>query len=102
MSLHLVDVLLPASDGDLQVSDSTLPGHSVYGTAANHLVTMSRQGLFTTLIPIFLGNHPNSGTILHHANSGPTATGSAAPASWPESTLYRFCDGESDLPGTFC
>ncbi|KAL9700386.1 hypothetical protein quinque_003827 [Culex quinquefasciatus] len=70
MSLHLVDVLLPASDGDLQVSDPTLPGHSVYGTAANHPVTMSRQGLFTTLIPIFLGNHPNSGTILHHANSG--------------------------------
>ncbi|KAJ2954200.1 hypothetical protein O0L34_g2438 [Tuta absoluta] len=30
-------------------------------------VTMFRQELLTTLIPIFLGNHPNSGIILHHA-----------------------------------
>ncbi|KAF2893609.1 hypothetical protein ILUMI_12564 [Ignelater luminosus] len=30
-------------------------------------VTMLRQELFTNLIPIFLGNHPNSAIILHHA-----------------------------------
>ncbi|GBP76975.1 CCR4-NOT transcription complex subunit 1 [Eumeta japonica] len=30
-------------------------------------ITAFRQELFTTLIPIFLGNHPNSGIILHHA-----------------------------------
>lgn len=30
-------------------------------------ITIFRQELLTTLIPIFLGNHPNSGIILHHA-----------------------------------
>ncbi|KAJ8915845.1 hypothetical protein NQ315_004658 [Exocentrus adspersus] len=30
-------------------------------------VTLLRQELLTTLIPIFLGNHPNSAIILHHA-----------------------------------
>lgn len=30
-------------------------------------ITVFRQELFTTLIPIFLGNHPNSAIILHHA-----------------------------------
>lgn len=30
-------------------------------------ITMVRQELLTNLIPIFLGNHPNSGIILHHA-----------------------------------
>lgn len=30
-------------------------------------ITVFRQELLTTLIPIFLGNHPNSGIILHHA-----------------------------------
>lgn len=30
-------------------------------------MTVFRQELLTTLIPIFLGNHPNSGIILHHA-----------------------------------
>ncbi|XP_072931342.1 CCR4-NOT transcription complex subunit 1 isoform X2 [Epargyreus clarus] len=30
-------------------------------------VTVLRQELLTTLIPIFLGNHPNSGIILQHA-----------------------------------
>ncbi|XP_013184897.1 CCR4-NOT transcription complex subunit 1 isoform X2 [Amyelois transitella] len=30
-------------------------------------VTVFRQELLTMLIPIFLGNHPNSGIILHHA-----------------------------------
>ncbi|XP_018332618.1 CCR4-NOT transcription complex subunit 1 [Agrilus planipennis] len=30
-------------------------------------VTMLRQELLTNLIPIFLGNHPNSAIILHHA-----------------------------------
>ncbi|XP_011168409.1 CCR4-NOT transcription complex subunit 1 isoform X1 [Solenopsis invicta] len=29
--------------------------------------TLLRQELFTTLLPIFLGNHPNSAVILHHA-----------------------------------
>ncbi|XP_045510260.1 CCR4-NOT transcription complex subunit 1 isoform X1 [Colias croceus] len=30
-------------------------------------ITVFRQELLTTLIPIFLGNHPNSGIILQHA-----------------------------------
>ncbi|VVC86298.1 unnamed protein product [Leptidea sinapis] len=30
-------------------------------------ITLFRQELLTTLIPIFLGNHPNSGIILQHA-----------------------------------
>ncbi|XP_059059892.1 CCR4-NOT transcription complex subunit 1-like isoform X2 [Achroia grisella] len=30
-------------------------------------ITAFRQELMTMLIPVFLGNHPNSGTILHHA-----------------------------------
>lgn len=30
-------------------------------------ISVFRQELLTTLIPIFLGNHPNSGIILHHA-----------------------------------
>lgn len=30
-------------------------------------VIMLRQELFTNLIPVFLGNHPNSAIILHHA-----------------------------------
>ncbi|KAL1517994.1 hypothetical protein ABEB36_001684 [Hypothenemus hampei] len=30
-------------------------------------VTVLRQELLTNLIPIFLGNHPNSGVLLHHA-----------------------------------
>ena len=29
-------------------------------------VSVLRQDLLTNLIPIFLGNHPNSGIILHH------------------------------------
>lgn len=34
---------------------------------AQQPMTVLRQELFTSLVPIFLGNHPNSGTILHHA-----------------------------------
>lgn len=30
-------------------------------------VTVMRQELFTSLVPIFIGNHPNSVVILHHA-----------------------------------
>lgn len=30
-------------------------------------LTLLRQEIFQTLMPLFLGNHPNSGTILHHA-----------------------------------
>lgn len=33
----------------------------------NPPLTVLRQELFSSLVPIFLGNHPNSGTILHHA-----------------------------------
>jgi CCR4-NOT transcription complex subunit 1 len=33
----------------------------------NPPVTVLRQELLTNLIPIFLGNHPNSAIILHHA-----------------------------------
>lgn len=31
------------------------------------MMTQWLQEIFQTLMPIFLGNHPNSGTILHHA-----------------------------------
>lgn len=30
-------------------------------------LSMLRQDLFTSLVPIFINNHPNSGPILHHA-----------------------------------
>lgn len=30
-------------------------------------ITLLRQELLTNLIPIFLGTHPNSGILLHHA-----------------------------------
>lgn len=33
----------------------------------NSPMSVLRQELLTTLMPIFLGNHPNSGIILHHA-----------------------------------
>lgn len=33
----------------------------------NPPVTVLRQELLTNLIPIFLGNHPNSAIVLHHA-----------------------------------
>jgi len=33
----------------------------------NPPITMLRQELLSTLMPIFLGNHPNSAVILHHA-----------------------------------
>lgn len=33
----------------------------------NTPVTIFRQELLSSLIPIFLGTHPNSGIILHHA-----------------------------------
>ncbi|XP_066592088.1 CCR4-NOT transcription complex subunit 1 isoform X2 [Prorops nasuta] len=33
----------------------------------NPTITKFRQELFSTLMPIFLGNHPNSAVILHHA-----------------------------------
>lgn len=34
---------------------------------SNGPLTRLRQELFTSLVPIFLSNHPNSGPILHHA-----------------------------------
>lgn len=34
---------------------------------SNGPLTVLRQELFTSLVPVFLSNHPNSGPILHHA-----------------------------------
>ncbi|XP_053697550.1 CCR4-NOT transcription complex subunit 1 [Sabethes cyaneus] len=76
MSLHLVDVLLHIADNGFyaqameifKIPIQLCP--DILFMALLQIqppVTVSRQELFSTLIPIFLGNHPNSGTILHHA-----------------------------------
>lgn len=74
--LHLMEVLLQISELGLypQVQDlfkfplQNCPDVLVLALIQIHgNVTMLRQELLTTLMPIFLGNHPNSGIILHHA-----------------------------------
>ncbi|XP_062547047.1 CCR4-NOT transcription complex subunit 1 isoform X2 [Armigeres subalbatus] len=76
LSLHLVDVLLYIADNGFyaqameifKIPIQLCPDILFMALLQiNPPVTVSRQELFTTLIPIFLGNHPNSGTILHHA-----------------------------------
>ncbi|XP_055592408.1 CCR4-NOT transcription complex subunit 1 [Uranotaenia lowii] len=76
MSLHLIDVLLYIADNGFyaqameifKIPIQLCPDILFMALLQiNPPVAVSRQELFTTLIPIFLGNHPNSGTILHHA-----------------------------------
>lgn len=75
-SLHLVEILLIISETSIyhQVQDLfQYPIQNCPDVLVLALlqipgpVTMLRQELLTTLIPIFLGNHPNSAVILHHA-----------------------------------
>ncbi|XP_063392578.1 CCR4-NOT transcription complex subunit 1 isoform X1 [Cydia fagiglandana] len=74
--LYLVELLLYAADRDYYVQV-----HELFKFPLQHCpdilllallqisppITVFRQELLTTLIPIFLGNHPNSAIILHHA-----------------------------------
>lgn len=74
-SLHLVEVLLYFAENGYNAQVLEL-----FKTPIQHCpdllfmallqinppLTVIRQELFSTLIPIFLGNHPNSATILHH------------------------------------
>lgn len=75
-SLHLVDVLLYIADNGFfsqamdifKIPIQLCPDILFMALLQiNPPVTVSRQELIAILIPIFLGNHPNSGTILHHA-----------------------------------
>ncbi|KAJ8969734.1 hypothetical protein NQ317_006395, partial [Molorchus minor] len=75
-SLNLVELLLSLSECGLYNRVQELfkvPVHSCSDVLVLALlqisgpVTLLRQELLTTLIPIFLGNHPNSAIILHHA-----------------------------------
>ncbi|XP_055686768.1 CCR4-NOT transcription complex subunit 1 isoform X2 [Lutzomyia longipalpis] len=75
-SLHLVEVLLYIAENGFYTAVMEL-----FKTPIQHCpdvlfmallqinppLTVLRQELFQNLIPIFLGNHPNSGAILHHA-----------------------------------
>lgn len=75
-SLHLVDILLYVAENGYFTQV-----HEIFKFPAQHCpdvlfmallqinppLTMLRQELFSNLIPTFLGNHPNSGVILHHA-----------------------------------
>lgn len=70
-------------------------------------VTMLRQELLSSLIPIFLGNHPNSAIILHHAwhsqNLNVKPTIMHAMADWyargdcDQTRLSRILDVAQDL-----
>lgn len=75
-SLHLVEVLLYIAENGYYASVlehfklpiQHCPDVLVMGLLQiNPPLTVLRQEIFSTLIPIFLGNHPNSATILHHA-----------------------------------
>ncbi|XP_022920087.1 CCR4-NOT transcription complex subunit 1 isoform X2 [Onthophagus taurus] len=76
-SLNLIELLLHLSECNnlyhpvyelYKVPLTTIPDVLVLALIQVHgSVTMLRQELLTNLIPIFLGNHPNSAVILHHA-----------------------------------
>lgn len=75
-SLHLVEVLLYIAENGYYV-----PVLDLFKVPIQHCpdvlfmallqinppLTLLRKEIFSTLVPIFLSNHPNSGTILHHA-----------------------------------
>lgn len=75
-SIHLVEILLYISENGyynqvLEIFKFPM-AHcpdiifmALLQTNGPHL--MLRQDLFTSLVPIFISNHPNSGPILHHA-----------------------------------
>lgn len=75
-SIHLVEVLLYISENGFynQVLEifkfpmthcPDILFMALLQTNGPHI--MMRQDLFTSLVPIFISNHPNSGPILHHA-----------------------------------
>lgn len=75
-SLHVVDVLLYISEHGFvpQVMELfKVPINLCPDVLFMALLQISppmnvmRQELFSNLVPVFLGNHPNSGAILHHA-----------------------------------
>lgn len=75
-SLNLIEVLLHISECGFYPQTQELfkfpiqhcPDVLVLGLLQiSPPVTMLRQELLTNLMPIFLGNHPNSAIILHHA-----------------------------------
>lgn len=75
-SLNLIEVLLhisecgfyPQSQELFKIPIQHCPDVLVLGLLQiSPPVTMLRQELLTNLMPIFLGNHPNSAIILHHA-----------------------------------
>jgi CCR4-NOT transcription complex subunit 1 len=75
-SVHLVEVLLFIAENGfynqvLEIIKYPLthcPDILFMGLLQTSLSrSMLRDELFTTLVPIFLNNHPNSGPILHHA-----------------------------------
>lgn len=79
-SLNLVETLLNLSERGIYSLVQELfkpPMHSCPDVLVLALlqisspVTVLRQELLTNLIPIFLGNHPNSAIILHHAWHSP-------------------------------
>lgn len=79
-SMHLVEVLLYIADNGFYNQVVELLKFPVQNCPdilfmallqMNPPVTMLRQELFTSLIPVFLGNHQNSGVILHHAWNSP-------------------------------
>ncbi|XP_012340948.1 CCR4-NOT transcription complex subunit 1 isoform X3 [Apis florea] len=73
----------------------------------NAPITLLRQELLSTLMPIFLGNHPNSAVILHHAWHGNTVKIKSiimhAMAEWyirgdhDQTRLSRILDVAQDL-----
>jgi CCR4-NOT transcription complex subunit 1 len=75
-SVHLVEVLLYISENGcynqvleiLKIPLQHCPDILFMALLhSNGPLTVLRQELFTTLVPIFLSNHPNSGPILHQA-----------------------------------
>lgn len=75
-SLHLVEVLLYIAENGyytqvlehFKVPMQHCPDVLIMALLQiNPPLTVLRQEIFQTLMPIFLGNHPNSGAILHHA-----------------------------------
>uniref|UniRef100_A0A1Y9H2G9 Uncharacterized protein n=1 Tax=Anopheles dirus TaxID=7168 RepID=A0A1Y9H2G9_9DIPT len=119
MSLHLVDVLLYIAD-HANLSEKVMKIFKVPGALCpdvlflallqiNQPMTTARQDLFTNLVPIFLGNHPNAGTILHHAWNHSTFSVTLRPiilhamSDWymvgdgDQSRLSRILDVAQDL-----
>uniref|UniRef100_A0A240PK76 Uncharacterized protein n=1 Tax=Anopheles epiroticus TaxID=199890 RepID=A0A240PK76_9DIPT len=119
MSLHLVDVLLYIAD-HANLSEKVMNIFKIPGSTCpdilflallqiNPPMTTARQELFTNLVPIFLGNHPNAGTILHHAWNHSTFNVTLRPiilhamsdwyivADYDQSRLSRILDVAQDL-----